>query len=125
MPDLSPLRKGRLARNRRIISLRREGHDARELARRFQMTTGSIYRILQDHGRATGENLGRLSRKLQQRPRTDRYRHNGFKNWWTTELSEGVTVYRSPLYVPKNVTTLKRLLYLFSSAFSSALRVPN
>ncbi len=68
VPDLSPLRKGRLARNCRIVSLRREGHDARDLARRFRMTTGSIYRILENHGRATGENLGRLLQTLRLRP---------------------------------------------------------
>jgi Mor family transcriptional regulator len=67
-PVLTALRKRRLARNRRIVSLRREGHEVRELARRFRHTTGSIYRILEAHGRATGENLGRLSRKLRQRP---------------------------------------------------------
>ncbi len=64
VPDLSPLRKGRLARNRRIVSLRREGHEVRDLARRYRLTPSSIYRILQDHAHATGENLGRLSRNL-------------------------------------------------------------
>jgi Mor family transcriptional regulator len=68
VPDLSPLRKGRLARNCHIVSLRREGHEVRELARRYRLTPSSIYRILQDHAHATGENLGRLSRKLRPRP---------------------------------------------------------
>ena len=45
---LTPGEKRHLARNRRIIHLRREGHDARELARRFRLTPASIYRILHD-----------------------------------------------------------------------------
>ena len=63
---LTPFEKRCLARNRRIVRRRREGLDAAELARRFRLTPGSIYRILDPHGRATGENLGRLSRKLHQ-----------------------------------------------------------
>ena len=64
----TPLENRRLARNRRIVRRRREGHDVRQLARRFRLTPASIYRILQTHERATGENLGRLSRKPHQRP---------------------------------------------------------
>jgi len=51
-------------------------------------------------------------------------RHKGFANWWTKKLEEGgAIVYRCPLYVPKNMTTLKRLFHLFSFAFSSLLRL--
>ncbi len=49
--------------------------------------------------------------------------HKGFKNFWTTNNQKGVPVYRCPLYVPKKVTTLKRLIHLSSFAFSSALRL--
>jgi colanic acid biosynthesis glycosyl transferase WcaI len=33
---------------------------------------------------------------------------------WTKEYTDGVTVYRCPLYVPKNVTSLKRIIHEFS-----------
>ncbi|MBQ0725248.1 MAG: WcaI family glycosyltransferase [Cycloclasticus sp.] len=49
--------------------------------------------------------------------------HKGYKNWWSKQQDKGVTVYRCPLYVPKRVTTLKRLLHLFSFALSSGLRL--
>lgn len=49
--------------------------------------------------------------------------HNGFRNAWAKQETEGVVVYRCPLYVPKRVTTLKRLIHLFSFALSSGLRL--
>ncbi|MEY8215163.1 MAG: glycosyltransferase, partial [Colwellia sp.] len=49
--------------------------------------------------------------------------HKGYKNGWSKQKNEGVTVYRCPLYVPKRVTTLKRLIHLSSFAFSSGLRL--
>ncbi len=49
--------------------------------------------------------------------------HNGFKNLWTTNNKKGVSVYRCPLYVPKKVTTIKRLIHLSSFSFSSVLRL--
>ncbi|QDK78663.1 colanic acid biosynthesis glycosyltransferase WcaI [Spirosoma sp. KCTC 42546] len=45
----------------------------------------------------------------------DRYKDKG---WFTEEL-EGVTVHRCPFYVPKKVTTLKRILHEFSFVLSS------
>jgi colanic acid biosynthesis glycosyl transferase WcaI len=45
----------------------------------------------------------------------------GYANRWRKESVHGVTVYRSPLYVPTNPTTLKRLLHLVSFAASSSL----
>ena len=65
---LSPGKKRRLARDRRIVQRRREGLDRAELARRFQLGPATISRILRVHRRATGENLCRLPRKLRQRP---------------------------------------------------------
>lgn len=50
-------------------------------------------------------------------------RHTGYKNRYSIQRNAGVTVYRCPLYVPSDVTTLKRLLHLFSFAVSSALRL--
>lgn len=49
--------------------------------------------------------------------------HKGYKNGWTKQQDDGVTVYRCPLYVPKRVTTFKRLMHLFSFALSSGLRL--
>ena len=49
--------------------------------------------------------------------------HRGYKNGWSKQQDKGVTVYRCPLYVPKRVTTLKRLMHLFSFALSSGLRL--
>ena len=50
-------------------------------------------------------------------------RHGGFKNNYSTTLENGVTIYRCPVYVPKNLNMVKRVLHLFSFAFSSALRL--
>ena len=48
--------------------------------------------------------------------------HGGFKGWrYETSQEQGVGVYRCPLYVPKKVTTLKRLLHLTSFSISSVL----
>ncbi len=49
--------------------------------------------------------------------------HDGFKNQWSRSQKNDVAVYRCPLYVPKKVTTIKRLIHLSSFAFSSALRL--
>jgi len=49
--------------------------------------------------------------------------HKGYKNGWSKQQGKGVTVYRCPLYVPKRVTTFKRLMHLFSFALSSGLRL--
>lgn len=49
--------------------------------------------------------------------------HKGYKNGWSKQQDKGVTVYRCPLYVPERVTTLKRLMHLFSFALSSGLRL--
>ncbi|MFA5451397.1 MAG: WcaI family glycosyltransferase, partial [Dehalococcoidales bacterium] len=44
----------------------------------------------------------------------------GFVAWrYQVRVVAGVTVYRCPLYVPRRVTALKRLLHLASFAFSS------
>lgn len=41
--------------------------------------------------------------------------HTGYKKiFWFKEKIKGVTVYRCPLYVPENVTSLKRILHEFS-----------
>jgi len=41
--------------------------------------------------------------------------HKSYKGkWWFTEIIEGVKVHRCPLYVPKNVTSLKRIFHEFS-----------
>jgi colanic acid biosynthesis glycosyl transferase WcaI len=41
--------------------------------------------------------------------------HKTYKGkWWSKENREGVTVYRCPLYVPKNVTSAKRIIHEFS-----------
>jgi colanic acid biosynthesis glycosyl transferase WcaI len=46
--------------------------------------------------------------------------HKGHKNSWSRKLTDtGVDVLRCPLYVPKNVTTIKRLLHLSSFAVST------
>ncbi|WP_372739256.1 WcaI family glycosyltransferase [Neptunomonas sp.] len=50
--------------------------------------------------------------------------HKGFKNSYSATLSdEGVNIYRCPLYVPAEVTTVKRLLHLASFALSSGVRL--
>jgi colanic acid biosynthesis glycosyl transferase WcaI len=43
----------------------------------------------------------------------------GYKNQYTVDVDSGVKVYRCPLYVPNEPTTLTRLLHLISFAFSS------
>lgn len=45
--------------------------------------------------------------------------HEGFRNAYSTEQQGVVRVLRNPLYVPKKVTTLKRLVHLASFALSS------
>jgi colanic acid biosynthesis glycosyl transferase WcaI len=41
--------------------------------------------------------------------------HESYKGkGWTTEIIEGVKVHRCPLYVPKNITSLKRILHEIS-----------
>ena len=47
-------------------------------------------------------------------------RHKGYRNWWSKCVEGGVTLYRSPLYVPRLVTQVTRLLHLSSFALSSA-----
>lgn len=48
--------------------------------------------------------------------------HQGFKKYqFEQNIVDGVTVLRCPLYVPKTVTTIKRLMHLGSFAFSSAI----
>jgi colanic acid biosynthesis glycosyl transferase WcaI len=42
-----------------------------------------------------------------------------YKNFYSTEIIDDCKVFRSPLYVPKNVSTIKRLLHLLSFAFFS------
>ncbi|SFG92145.1 WcaI family glycosyltransferase [Neptunomonas qingdaonensis] len=50
--------------------------------------------------------------------------HKGFKNAYTATLSENsVNIYRCPLYVPAEVTTVKRLFHLSSFAISSGVRL--
>ncbi|WP_426370155.1 WcaI family glycosyltransferase [Pseudocolwellia sp. HL-MZ7] len=47
--------------------------------------------------------------------------HEGFSGFlYKTEKKEGVNVIRCPLYVPKNVSTIKRLIHLSTFAISSA-----
>lgn len=49
--------------------------------------------------------------------------HDTYKNGWSKQvLDNGVTVHRSPIYVPRSMSFLKRLLHLMSFALSS---VPN
>ncbi|WP_428820439.1 WcaI family glycosyltransferase [Microbulbifer sp. MCCC 1A16149] len=50
-------------------------------------------------------------------------RHKGYSNTWEKSIDRGIEVYRCPLFVPKKVTTLNRILHLVSFAFSSALRL--
>lgn len=48
--------------------------------------------------------------------------HSGFSQWTYKRINDnGVNITRCPLYVPKNVTTLKRLVHLCSFAFTSGL----
>lgn len=47
--------------------------------------------------------------------------HKGFSSWlYKTEYKEGVNIIRCPLYVPKNVSTIKRLIHLSTFSVSSA-----
>ncbi len=43
----------------------------------------------------------------------------GYRNWWNKERKDGVTVLRSPLYVPGEVTGVKRIIHEFSFVLSS------
>jgi colanic acid biosynthesis glycosyl transferase WcaI len=48
----------------------------------------------------------------------------GFKKYWySTQIINNVTVLRCPLYVPKSVTTIKRLIHLISFSMSSTFRL--
>jgi colanic acid biosynthesis glycosyl transferase WcaI len=48
--------------------------------------------------------------------------HSGYSQWlFKQQMDNGVKVTRCPLYVPKNVTTVKRLVHLCSFAFTSGL----
>lgn len=50
--------------------------------------------------------------------------HSGFKNRWSRErIGIRTEVIRCPLYVPRRVTTLRRILHLFCFAASSGLRL--
>ncbi|MEY8214624.1 MAG: colanic acid biosynthesis glycosyltransferase WcaI, partial [Colwellia sp.] len=49
--------------------------------------------------------------------------HDGYKNSWGSRQLGGASIYRCPLYVPKKVSTIKRLIHLSSFALSSALRL--
>ena len=48
-------------------------------------------------------------------------RHRGFKNRWAKTQEKGVSIYRSPLFVPKKISTIKRMLHLMSFAISSSV----
>ncbi|WP_339726234.1 glycosyltransferase WbuB [uncultured Paraglaciecola sp.] len=48
--------------------------------------------------------------------------HDGFINgWYSKSFEQGVIVHRCPLYVPKQATTVKRIIHLSSFAFTSGL----
>lgn len=50
--------------------------------------------------------------------------HNGHKNkWLTVAEAENLIVHRCPLYVPSQVTTIKRLFHLSSFALSSGIKL--
>ena len=49
--------------------------------------------------------------------------HDGFKSRYNRSQLGGASIYRCPLYVPKKVSTFKRLIHLSSFALSSALRL--
>ncbi|WP_286263340.1 WcaI family glycosyltransferase [Thalassotalea atypica] len=49
--------------------------------------------------------------------------HDDYENNWATEVVGNISVFRCPLYIPKKLTTFKRIIHLFSFAFSSALRL--
>ncbi len=46
-------------------------------------------------------------------------RHKGFRNTFSRSVDAGVSVYRSPCFVPEKVTTLKRFIHLLSFCLSS------
>ena len=50
---------------------------------------------------------------------------SGYKNTFSSTIENQVKVVRTPLYVPKNVTTLKRLIHLSSFAITSGFRLLN
>ncbi|MEO8404429.1 MAG: WcaI family glycosyltransferase [Chitinophagaceae bacterium] len=41
------------------------------------------------------------------------------KKWWHTEIMNGVKVYRCPLYIPKKVSSVKRIIHEFSFVLST------
>jgi len=49
--------------------------------------------------------------------------HRYFRNSWSSFVEDGVTLHRCPLYVPANVSTIKRIIHLTSFALSSGLRL--
>ncbi|MFT6735027.1 MAG: colanic acid biosynthesis glycosyl transferase WcaI [Polaribacter sp.] len=42
-----------------------------------------------------------------------------FKNRWSKKVTPSLTIYRNPIYIPANLSTLKRLLHLCSFALST------
>lgn len=42
--------------------------------------------------------------------------------WWHKETNDGVKIYRCPLYVPKEVNSIKRIIHEFSFLYSSSFR---
>ena len=51
-------------------------------------------------------------------------RHRGYRNFWTTHRPErNLYIYRCPLFVPRKLTTVKRILHLISFSVSSAIRL--
>ena len=80
-------------------------------------------------GKYTGElapwlaRRGHLVKVITSPPYYPEWRiHPGFKNRWTQESTDGVTVYRCPLFVPSEVTTMKRILHLLSFSLSLVIR---
>lgn len=69
--------------------------------------------------------LGVSIRVITAPPYYPEWRHNeGYSYfWYTNEVAEDILLNRCPLYVPKKVTTIKRLLHLMSFAFSSGLKL--
>lgn len=49
--------------------------------------------------------------------------HKNFNNTWSTEKSEKLEVHRTPLYVPKKLSTLKRIIHLSSFALTSGAKL--
>ncbi len=49
--------------------------------------------------------------------------HAQYNNrWWYKEIKNNVKVYRCPLYVPRQVSSAKRIIHEFSFLFSSSIR---